>query len=99
VPPAFANIEWRVYVVFGVFCTAMAIHAIFLFPETSGKTLEEVEAMFTDPAGVPYIGVPAWKTKNEYKRGRQLEMSDIEHAKGVEAAEIAHEERVQEMKA
>jgi hypothetical protein len=55
--------------------------------------------MFTDPAGVPYIGIPAWKTKNEYKRGRQLERPDIEHAKGVEAAEIAHEERVQEMKA
>ncbi|RMJ24011.1 glucose transporter [Aspergillus sp. HF37] len=99
VPPAFANIEWRVYVVFGVFCTAMALHAIFLFPETSGKTLEEVETMFTDPAGLPYIGTPPWKTKNEYKRGRQYEIADIEHAKGVEAAAMAHEERVQELKA
>lgn len=92
VPPAFVNIEWRVYIIFGVFCTAMAVHVFFLFPETSGKTLEDVEAMFTDPSGVPYIGVPAWKTKNEYKRGVQYERGDIEVGKkfGL-ASEEVHE--------
>ena len=51
--------QWRLYIVFGVFCTAMFLHVLFLFPETSSKTLEEVDAIFTDPDGVPYIGTPA----------------------------------------
>jgi sugar porter (SP) family MFS transporter len=55
VPPSFANIQWRTYIVFGVFCTAMTIHVFFLFPETAGRTLEDVEDMFLQ-------GVPAWKT-------------------------------------
>jgi MFS family permease len=63
VPPAFVNIQWEVYVVFGVFCASMFIHVLFMFPETAGKTLEETEEMFTDPAGPKYIGTPAWKTR------------------------------------
>ena len=47
------------YIVFGVFCTAMAIHVFFLFPETAGKTLEDVESIFLTK-------VPAWKTRVEY---------------------------------
>ncbi|KAI5806989.1 high affinity glucose transporter [Geopyxis carbonaria] len=55
VPPAFENIQWKVYIVFGVFCAAMTLHVFFLFPETAGKTLEQVEEMFIE-------GGPAWKT-------------------------------------
>lgn len=55
VPPAFENIQWRVYVIFGVFCAAMTFHVYFFFPETAGKTLEQVEEMFL-------VGGPAWKT-------------------------------------
>lgn len=66
VPPAFENIEWRTYIVFGVFCVAMFIHVFFMFPETSGKPLEEVTAIFEDPDGIKYIGTPAWKTKNTW---------------------------------
>ena len=63
VPPAFVNIKWQTYVVFGVFCCAMFMHVYFMFPETAGKTLEEIESIFTDPAGPHCIGTPAWKTK------------------------------------
>jgi len=63
VPPAFVNIQWRTYVLFGVFCIAMFLHVLFLFPETAGKHLEEVEDMFLDPNGIAYLGTPAWKTK------------------------------------
>ncbi|PVH76940.1 sugar transporter [Cadophora sp. DSE1049] len=62
VPPAFENIQWKVYILFGVFCATMFIHVFFLFPETAGKSLEEVETMFTDPKGIKYIGTPAWRT-------------------------------------
>ena len=34
----------------------------FAFPETAGKTLEEVEDMFTDPEGPKYVGTLPWKT-------------------------------------
>jgi len=63
VPPAFENISWKVYIIFGVFCAAMTIHVFLLFPETAGKPLEEVTAMFEDPKGIKYLGTPAWRTK------------------------------------
>lgn len=66
VPPAFKNITWQTYVVFAVFCFAMFWHVFFMFPETANKTLEEVSAIFDDtkPGAIPYIGTPAWKTRN-----------------------------------
>ena len=81
VPPAFVNIQWRVYIIFGVFCTAMAIHTFFLFPETSGKTLEDIEEMFLS-------GVPAWKTKVDYAHVRKAEGGDVDvgKEKGIEGS-------------
>lgn len=78
VPPAFANIKWQTYIIFGVFCTVMFIHVFFLFPETAGKTLEEAEAIFEDPNGIPYIGTPAWKTSKKTSQMTQMERGDIE---------------------
>lgn len=78
VPPAFANIKWQTYIIFGVFCTAMFIHVFFMFPETAGKTLEETEQMFEDPNGIPYIGTPAWKTRKQTNAVRALEQGDVE---------------------
>lgn len=77
VPPAFVSIRWKTYIIFGVFNLAMLIHVIFLFPETAGKTLEEVELMFEDPKGIPGIGTPAWKTKVEYGHARALERGEV----------------------
>ncbi|KAF5859520.1 hypothetical protein ETB97_002761 [Aspergillus alliaceus] len=90
VPPAFENIKWQVYIVFGVFCTAMCIHVFFMFPETTGKTLEDVEAIFTDPNGLPYIGTPAWKTKNEFARGAVIEQIGFDEEKKI--AGVQHNE-------
>ncbi|KAI2935282.1 hypothetical protein CBS147321_8952 [Aspergillus niger] len=92
VPPAFVNIQWKVYILFGVFCTAMFLHIFFFFPETTGKTLEEVEAIFTDPNGIPYIGTPAWKTKNEYSRGAHIEEVGFEDEKKVAGGQTIHQE-------
>lgn len=55
VPPAFENIKWGVYILFGGFCAAMTIHVFFFFPETAGKNLEQIEDMFME-------GASAWKT-------------------------------------
>jgi len=76
VPPAFQNIAWRVYIVFGVFCVAMFVHVFFMFPETAGKPLEEVVAIFEDPNGIPGIGTPAWKTRNSYGKTSRAERGE-----------------------
>lgn len=83
-PPAFENITWRTYVLFGVFNAAMFIHVFFMFPETAGKTLEETEAMFEDPNGIKYIGTPAWKTRVITNRTVAMEHGDLETAKARE---------------
>ncbi|KAI1007297.1 MFS glucose transporter mfs1 [Podosphaera aphanis] len=64
VPLAFEHMRWKVYIMFGTFCAIMFLHVFFLFPETSQKPLEEVEAMFNDtnPGSIRFIGIPAWKT-------------------------------------
>jgi len=79
VPPAFENIAWKTYIVFGVFCASMFVHVFFMFPETAGKPLEEVTALFEDANGVPGVGVPAWKTRNTYNETRRAERGDIEN--------------------
>ena len=45
-PPAFQNIQWRFYLIFGTFCAAAFLHVYFFFQETSGKTLEEIDDIF-----------------------------------------------------
>lgn len=47
-PPGFANIAWKTYYVFGTFNFAAAIHFFFMFPETVGRTLEEIEDVFNE---------------------------------------------------
>lgn len=44
-----------------------------MFPETSGKPLEEVTAIFEDPNGIKYIGTPAWKTRNTWSTTSHFE--------------------------
>ncbi|ODH53210.1 hypothetical protein GX48_00746 [Paracoccidioides brasiliensis] len=84
VPPAFVNIQWKTYILFGVFCVAMFIHVFFMFPETSGKTLEEVEGIFTDPNGIKYLGTPAWKTRVDYHRAALLEETGVKDEEKLE---------------
>ncbi|CAO3563744.1 unnamed protein product [Mortierella alpina] len=56
VPPALQNIQYRTYFIFAAFCVAMTIHVFFMFPETKGRTLEEMDELFNSD-------VPAWKTR------------------------------------
>ncbi|TLS21592.1 uncharacterized protein PpBr36_10137 [Pyricularia pennisetigena] len=80
VPPAFANITWRTYVIFAVFCATMFIHVFFLFPETANKPLEEVSELFDDtkPGAIRLIGTPAWKTHNTRNSARRVERNELD---------------------
>lgn len=52
-PPAFKNITWKTYIIFGIFCFTMTFHIFFTYPETARKTLEEIDLLFDShiPAG------------------------------------------------
>jgi len=91
VPEAFANIKWRAYLVFAIFNVAMFIHVFLLFPETAGKTLEQVEEIFEDPNGFKYIGTPAWKTRKAAKGMRAAESGDLTAA-GMGKKNAVHDE-------
>lgn len=69
-PPAFKNIQWKVYMIFGTFCLAALIHVFFLFQETSGKTLEEMGDIFDNES--------VWAFKVKYKESRLV--AEVEQA-------------------
>jgi hypothetical protein len=57
IPLGFQNITWKMFIVFGAMCVLAAIHFFFTYPETCGKTLEEIEEMFAPGGPKP------WHTK------------------------------------
>lgn len=63
-PPALLNIKGNIFNIFGVLCIGSAVQAFLTYPETCGKTIEEVELLFAKGA------MPAWKTK---KGGSRLD--------------------------
>lgn len=78
VPPGLATIAWKTYFIFGTFNFAAFIHIFFMYPETVGRSLEEVEEIFKQ--GHVFS---AWKIdKNVGKRT----LADVKQAtKGLEA--------------
>ncbi|GAA5963171.1 hypothetical protein JCM21900_002939 [Sporobolomyces salmonicolor] len=86
-PPAFHNIQWRTYFVFGTFCFAMAIHIFFMFPETKGRTLEEMEEVFAGNA------FTAWRVNplTGKKTLADLEASGAFTGKGVHSSDLKQE--------
>lgn len=54
-----ANLSARVGFIYGSLMIGAAIWIFFFLPETSGRTLEEIQVMFQ-------LGVPAWKFKSEH---------------------------------
>ncbi|KAF8935324.1 general substrate transporter [Dissophora ornata] len=68
VPPALEHIQYRTYFIFGGFCVAMTIHVFLMFPETKGRTLEEMDDVFNSD-------LPAWKSRGlpESKLDRDIE--------------------------
>ncbi|KAI1428187.1 general substrate transporter [Xylaria sp. FL1777] len=61
-PPAFQNIQYKIFIIFGVLCIGSAIQTFLTYPETCGKTIEEVEELFAK--GAP----AAWKTRKGNSR-------------------------------
>lgn len=49
-PVALHSIGWRYYILFSCFNLIFFVTVWFIFPETKGKTLEEIAIVFEDPA-------------------------------------------------
>ncbi|KAJ5676183.1 hypothetical protein N7462_009080 [Penicillium macrosclerotiorum] len=70
-PPAFQNIQWKIYCVFGTFCMLAALHVFLLFQDTCGKSLEEIDEVFENQS------IWAFKVKQEPSRFT----ADVEQAR------------------
>jgi len=87
VPPAFLNITYKTFIIFGILCFSAAIQAFLTYPETCGKTIEEIELLFSK--GGPH----AWKTKpGESRLGAEIQAVIERKAAGAEAYEHRHGE-------
>ena len=51
IPSMIENITYRTYIFFAVMCFLAGVWATLLVPETSGKTLEEMDEVFGDTSG------------------------------------------------
>lgn len=96
VPPAFTNIQWKTYMIFGTFCAAMTVHVFFLYPETAKKSLEEIDLLFED-------NVPAWRSKSfggtfqdRVEEAKHRKMGDglADEKPAHDAGNVAHREAV-----
>ncbi|THG95176.1 hypothetical protein EW026_g6427 [Hermanssonia centrifuga] len=86
VPPGLASIAYKTYFIFGAFNFAAFIHIFFCFPETSGRTLEEVEDIFTQ--GHIYT---AWKVDRHV--GERTLQQVIAKEKDTDSHEDHYEEK------
>jgi len=76
VPPGLDTIAWKTYFIFGTFNFAALIHIFFMYPETVGRSLEEVEEIFAQ--GHAYT---AWKIGKNV--GKKTLSEVVEKAKDV----------------
>lgn len=88
-PPGFINIQWKIFIVFGVLCLVFAVWVYALYPETCGKTLEEIEFLFSSQ------GPHAWNTRKGDSRLEE-EIEAVKHRKEVDhpVIEEAEQEKV-----
>ncbi|GLA06689.1 hypothetical protein AnigIFM60653_007629 [Aspergillus niger] len=70
-PVAFATIRWRYYIVYAVVGFGVALMVYFLFPETKGRSLEEMDKLFEDPG--------RWWEVTAYARGMEgMDMGQVD---------------------
>jgi len=79
VPPGLSTIAWKTYFIFGTFNFAAFIHIFFMYPETVGRSLEEVEEIFKQ--GHVFT---AWKIGKDV--GKKTLAEVVENSKAIPGA-------------
>jgi len=89
VPPGLNSIAWKTYFIFGTFNFAAFLHVFFMFPETVGRSLEEVEEIFQQ--GHTFT---AWKIGKDVGKKTLAEVvhksKNITRGKGAESPDEKH---------
>ncbi|KAF7197453.1 High-affinity glucose transporter [Pseudocercospora fuligena] len=80
-PPAFQNIQWRTFIIFAVFNVTSLFHVFLFFPESKGKTLEEMdEGVFAQSI---------WAFKIKHTQSRLVEdVAEVQKDVGAAAADL-----------
>ncbi|GLI76638.1 hypothetical protein PoHVEF18_004912 [Penicillium ochrochloron] len=87
VAPAFHNIQWKTYIIFGVFCFVMTFHVFFTYPETAGRSLEEIDMVFDSD-------VKPWRTNTIHDRFGEEIQKHKQAGTMKEGTDATHEEVV-----
>ncbi|KAK8092585.1 sugar transporter [Apiospora kogelbergensis] len=87
VAPAFTNITWKTYIIFGVFCAAMFFHIFFTYPETAGRTLEEIDLVFE-------TNTPPWRSSKLERDAFERRVEAVRHQKKEDDVEVGQLEHV-----
>ncbi|PPQ93595.1 hypothetical protein CVT25_005475 [Psilocybe cyanescens] len=91
VPPGLNSIAWKTYFIFGTFNFAAFLHVFFMFPETVGRSLEEVEEIFQQ--GHTFT---AWRIGKDVGKKTLAEVVEkskaISRGKGAESPDEKHSE-------
>lgn len=86
-PVAFATIGYQTYIIFAVLNAAIAIVSWWIFPETAGRSLEEMDGIFARASmWNPYDVIKIEKkTPRRYDtKGRMLELDNVLSEEGIE---------------
>ncbi|KIY47175.1 general substrate transporter [Fistulina hepatica ATCC 64428] len=86
VPPGLSTIAWKTYFIFGTFNFAAFIHIFFMYPETVGRTLEEIEEVFAQ--GHVFT---AWRIKRDV--GRKTLEEVVKKAEAIETRDDSVDEK------
>ncbi|OBZ75357.1 High-affinity glucose transporter [Grifola frondosa] len=80
VPPGLSTIAYKTYFIFGTFNFAAFIHILFCFPETAGRSLEEIEEVFEQ--GHAFT---AWRVRRDV--GKKTLQDVVGKGKGIHEVE------------
>lgn len=78
-PIAFATISWRYYIVYAVIGVSVAPMVYFLFPETKGRSLEEMDRLFSEPSH--------WWKVPQFARTMESKLAYLENEENLKVAE------------
>ncbi|KAI1417920.1 general substrate transporter [Hypoxylon sp. FL1857] len=84
-PVAIYSIGWQYYIVFAVIAACIPVSVYFLFPETMGRNLEEIDLMFKQSPS-------AWTTVQFEKKTRNINLSQEFKGKAEAVAKLEHSE-------
>lgn len=86
-PVAFANIQYRTYIIFAVINAAIIPSVYFFYPETAYRSLEEMDNIFRKSKSIfDTVRVAREEPRRHGKNGELLIRSDIERRRGSDAS-------------